>query len=69
MLTDRVKQFATENHRGVLTCFRKNGMPQISIVTCGAYGEGAAFSTTADRVKLINLQRDSRCSLMIAKDD
>ncbi len=69
MLTNGVKQFATENHRGVLTCFRKNGMPQISIVTCGAYGEGVAFSTTVDRAKLINLQRDARCSLMISKED
>lgn len=69
MLTNGVKQFAAENHRGVLTCFRKNGMPQISIVTCGAYGEGVAFSTTVDRAKLINLQRDARCSLMISKED
>ncbi len=69
MLPANVKQFATENHRGVLTCFRKNGMPQVSIVTCGSYGDGVAFSTTADRAKLINLQRDPRCSLMISKED
>ena len=36
MLPANVKQFTTYNHRGVLTCFRKNGMPQVSIVTCGA---------------------------------
>jgi PPOX class probable F420-dependent enzyme len=28
-----------------------------------------AFSTTADRAKLLNLQRDARCSLMISKQD
>ncbi len=69
MLPANVKQFTTYNHRGVLTCFRKNGMPQVSIVTCGAYGDGVAFSTTADRAKLINLHRDPRCSLMISKED
>jgi PPOX class probable F420-dependent enzyme len=54
---------------GVLTCFRKNGMPQMSIVTCGAYRDGVAFSTTDNRAKLLNLKRDSRCSLMVSKVD
>ena len=69
MLSDSVKQFAAENHQGVLTCFRKNGMPQMSIVTCGPYRDGVAFSTTASRAKLLNLQQDARCSLMISKQD
>ena len=69
MLTDSTRQFATENHQGVLTCFRRNGMPQMSIVTCGAYRDGVAFTTTADRAKLLNLQRDPRCSLMVSKRD
>lgn len=69
MLSDSVKQFAAENHQGVLTCFRKNGMPQMSIVTCGPYRDGVGFSTTASRAKLLNLQRDARCSLMISKQD
>ena len=68
-LQNNVKQFATDNHQGVLSCFRKNGMPQISIVTCGAYRDGVAFSTTADRAKLLNLKRDARCSLMVSKQD
>ncbi|MEE8464857.1 MAG: PPOX class F420-dependent oxidoreductase [Dehalococcoidia bacterium] len=69
MLSDNVKKFTTENHQGVLTCFRKNGMPQMSIVTCGAYRDGVAFSTTIDRAKLILLKRDSRCALMVSKQD
>ncbi len=69
MLSDNVKKFTTENHQGVLTCFRKNGMPQMSIVTCGAYRDGVAFTTTADRAKLINLKLDSRCALMVSKQD
>ena len=69
MLPVNVKNFATENHQGVLTCFRRNGMPQMSIVTCGPYRDGVAFTTTADRAKLLNLQRDPRCSLMVSKQD
>ena len=69
MLSDSVKQFAAENHQGVLTCFRKNGMPQMSIVTYGPYRDAVAFSTTASRAKLLNLQRDARCSLMSSKQD
>ena len=68
-LSNNVKQFATENHQGVLTCFRRNGMPQMSIVTCGAYRDGVAFSTTEDRAKMRNLERDPRCSLLVSKDN
>ena len=68
-LPNDVKKFATENHRGVLTSFRRNGMPQLSVVTCGEYRDGVAFSTTAGRAKLLNLQRDARCSLMVSKED
>ena len=69
MLSDDVKKFTTENHQGVLTCFRRNGMPHMSIVTCGAYRDGVAFTTTTDRAKLIILKRDSRCALMVSKQD
>lgn len=69
MLSDNVRTFTTENHQGVLTCFRRNGMPQVSIVTCGAYRDGVAFTTTADRAKLGNLKRDPRCALMVAQRD
>ena len=69
MLPDNVRSFATENHQGVLSCFRRNGMPQMSVVTCGAYRDGVAFSTTAGRAKLLNLQRDTRCSLMVSQQD
>ena len=28
-----------------------------------------AFTTTADRAKLLNLRRDSRCSLLVSQED
>ena len=69
MLPDNVRQFTTENHQGVLTCFRRNGAAQMSIVTCGAYQDGVAFTTTEDRAKLHNLRRDPKCSLLVSHND
>ena len=68
-LPNNGKQFTTANHMGVLSCFRTNGTPQTRFVTCGAYRDGVAFSTTEDRAKLLNLQRDARCSLMVSQVD
>ena len=68
MLTDNVKQFLSENHRAVLTTFRKNGAAQMSILSVGYYKDGVAFTTTEDRAKLANLRRDPRCSLLVSKD-
>lgn len=41
----------------------------MSIVTCGPYREGVAFTTTADRAKLLNLRRNPRCSLLVSQED
>lgn len=69
MLPDDVRAFASENHRGVLTTFRRNGAAQMSIVSCGPFREGIAFTTTADRAKLGNLKRNPRCSLLVSQPD
>ena len=69
MLSDNIRSFVAENRRGVLTTFRRSAAAQMSIITCGPYRDGAAFTTTADRAKLANLQRDSRCSLLVSQED
>ena len=69
MLPDKVKEFATETHRGVLTTFRRNGAAQMSIISCGPFRDGVAFTVTEDRVKLWNLRRDPRCSLLVSHED
>jgi PPOX class probable F420-dependent enzyme len=69
MLPNQVRQFASETHRGVLTTFRRNGSAQMSIISCGPYGNGVAFTTTADRAKLANLKRNPRCSLLVSQED
>ncbi|MCH7801234.1 MAG: PPOX class F420-dependent oxidoreductase [Chloroflexi bacterium] len=69
MLSDNVKNFLSENHQAVLTTFRRDGGAQMSIITVGAYRDGAAFTTTDDRAKLRNLRRNPRCSLLVSHDN
>jgi PPOX class probable F420-dependent enzyme len=69
MLSEKVKTFLSENHQAVLTTFRRDGGAQMSIITVGAYREGAAFTTTEDRAKIMNLRRNSRCSLLVSEDN
>ncbi len=69
MLAENIRRFVAENRRGVLTTFRRSGAAQMSVITCGPYRDGVAFTTTADRAKLANLKRDSRCSLMVSQED
>ena len=69
MLTDVQRQFLTANHNGALTTFRRSGAAQMSIVTCGIYGDGVAFTTTGDRAKLRNLRRNPRCTILVGTED
>ncbi len=69
MLSDQVREFLGQTHRGVITTFRRDGGAQMSIVSCGPYREGVAFTTTADRAKLLNLRRNPKCSLLVSQED
>ena len=69
MLTDAQRDFLTQHHNGALATFRRNGAVQMSVVTCGIYGDGVAFTTTADRAKLRNLRRNPRCTILVGSDD
>ncbi len=69
MLSDKVRVFLTQTHRGVITTFRKNGAAQMSIISCGPYKNGAAFTVTSSRSKFWNLKRDPRCSLLVSQEN
>ena len=69
MLTDSQRQFLTDNHNAAVSTFRRNGAAQMSIVTCGIYGDGVAFTTTGDRAKLRNLRRNSRCTILVGTEN
>ena len=69
MTLDEVLPFLEANHQGLVVTFRRNGATQMSIVTCGHYQGGVAFTTEGHRAKLANLRRDSRCSILVSKPD
>ena len=68
MLPDNIRDFISNNDKAVLSTFRRSGQAQLSIVVVGAHNDGAAFTTTEDRAKLLNLRRDPRCSLLVSQD-
>ena len=69
MTYDDIIPFLERNHEAVVVTRRRSSAAQMSIVTCGPYDGGVAFTTTADRAKLPNLTRDLRCSILVAKPD
>lgn len=68
-LAPQIEQFLHDNPQGVLTSFRRNGMPQLSIVTVYPRDGGVGISITESRAKFKNLLRDSRCSVLISHAD
>ncbi len=62
-LAPQIEQFLHDNPQGVLTSFRQNGMPQLSIVTVYPRDGGVGISITETRAKFKNLLRDpaARC--------
>lgn len=68
MLPDNIRDFISSNDKAVLSTFRRSGQAQLSIVVVGAHEDGAAFTTTENRSKLLNLRRDPRCSLLVSQD-
>jgi PPOX class probable F420-dependent enzyme len=68
-LAPQIEQFIHDNPQGVLTTFRKNGMPQMSIVTVYPRDGGVGISMTETRRKFRNLLRDPRCAVLISHVD
>src|SRR5262245_65983219 len=68
-LPPQIEQFLHDNPQGVLTSFRKNGMPQLSIVTVYPRDGGVGISITETRAKFKTLLRDRRCSGLIPHGD
>ena len=68
-LAPQIEQFIHDNPQGVLTSFRRNGMPQLSIVTVYPREGGVGISITENRMKFKNLLRDPRCSVLISHTD
>jgi PPOX class probable F420-dependent enzyme len=65
----QIEQFLHDNPQGVMTSFRRNGMPQLSIVTVYPRDGGVGVSITENRMKFKNLLRDPRCTLLVSHAD
>jgi PPOX class probable F420-dependent enzyme len=62
--------FARPLRNGVLTTIKRDGRPQLSNITYGVSDDGVVrISITADRAKYVNLRRDPRASLHVARPD
>ena len=68
-LAPQIEQFIHDNPQGVMTSFRRNGMPQLSIVTVYPRDGGVGVSITENRMKFKNLLRDPRCSVLLSHVD
>jgi PPOX class probable F420-dependent enzyme len=67
---EEVRPFLESNHRGVVTTFQRNGAAQASIVVCGPYlGNMALVSVRGNSVKVRNLRRDPRCTVVATAAD
>lgn len=62
--------FIRPRKNGVLVALKRDGRPQLSNITYTLGDDGIVrISITADRAKFANLQRDSRASLYVSRED
>jgi PPOX class probable F420-dependent enzyme len=67
---EEVRPFLQRHHRGVITTYQPNGAAHASIVVCGAYQGHAAFVIVRGAsVKVRNLRRDPRCTVLAVTAD
>ena len=61
--------FLQEHHRAVVTTFGRSGRAQMTIVAGGPYQDKMALVVRGDTVKLANLHRDPRCTVLVVRPD
>ena len=54
-----------KNNIAVFTTYRKDGRPQMSLVTVARFGDKFAFTTRKRNAKYHNLMRDPRAAMML----
>lgn len=66
MQIDEVQEFLADNHRGVLVARKRNGSPQMTLVTPAVDAAGrVVISARGNTYKVRNLRRDPRASLLV----
>ena len=66
---DEARAFLRDNHQAVMATFRRDGRPQLSVLSCGVDDEGrVVVSSRETAAKVKNLRRDPRVSLCVMGD-
>jgi len=69
MTIDDLTSLLAQNHVVNFSTYRRDGRPQMSLVTVGRIGEALAFTTRQRNAKYANLMRDPRCAMMVFSPD
>ena len=69
MTLDDLTLLLAKNQIVNFSTYRRDGRPQMSLVTVGRLGEALAFTTRQRNAKYLNLMRDPRCAMMIFSSD
>ena len=69
MSLEELDPILAQHRTVVFTTFRRDGRPQMSLVTVGRVGDALAFTTQGHNAKYHNLMRDPRCAMMLARPD
>jgi PPOX class probable F420-dependent enzyme len=70
MNIDEVREFLVHNHNAVLVARKRNGSPQITLVTAGVDGDGrVVISARRKTYKVKNVIRDPNVSLLVMGED
>ncbi|MCH8847873.1 MAG: TIGR03618 family F420-dependent PPOX class oxidoreductase [Chloroflexi bacterium] len=62
---DDITPALAQQNTVVFTTYRRDGMPQQSLVSAGRFEDGFAFTTRMRNAKYLNLRRDPRCAMML----
>lgn len=69
MLTDAQAEIFRGPNFAVVATIARDGTPQLSVVWADWDGECVVFNTAAGRAKPRNLERDSRCTVLVYPAD
>lgn len=65
-----LEDFVRPRHQGVLLTYRRDGSPQLSLVTMGLDAQGrVVVSSYPERAKVLNLRRDPRGTVLVMGDE
>ena len=67
---DEARAFLRDNHQAVMATFRRDGRPQLSVLSCGVDDAGRAIvSSRETAAKVKNLRREPRVSICVVGDN